>query len=249
MSWLITNFIAAFLLPPLNLLLIALTGLLLWHRRPRTARTLLSVAFILLWLLSTPFLAEVLLQSLEGQPTEFNTKEASAGAIVVLGGGTYFNAPEYGGDTVGYASLERVRYAAKLYQNTKLPILLTGGTPLGNNTSEAALMKEVLEKEFHTPVKWIGGGSDNTFENARNSYRLLQKSGIKRICLITHAWHMPRSVRAFQAAGFEVYPAPTAFTTRYKTDLMSFIPDISALAGSRIFLHEIIGILWYRLKS
>lgn len=249
MSWLLTNLIAAFLLPPLNLLLIALAGLLLWHRRPRIARTLLVSAFILLWLLSTPFLAESLLHTLEASPPVQTEKGATADAIVVLSGGTYFNAPEYATDTVGYASLERIRYASKLYHDTRKPILLTGGTPLGNSTSEATLMKIVLEKEFNTPVKWTEDKSDNTFESAYNSFRFLQKSGIKHIYLVTHAWHMPRAMRVFQAAGFEVIPAPTAFTTRYKSDLMTFIPNAGALVESRIYLHEIIGILWYRLKS
>jgi uncharacterized SAM-binding protein YcdF (DUF218 family) len=249
MSWLLTNFVSAFLLPPLSLLLLALTGLLLWHKRPRIARTLLGSAFILLWLLSTPFLSDALLHRLEVPHLSLTDKTTTADAIVVLGGGTYFNAPEYANDTVGNASLERIRYAAKLHKITGKPILLTGGTPLGNSISEAALMKVVLEHEFNTPVEWIEEKSDNTFENARNSHRLLQSSGIKRIFLVTHAWHMPRALRVFQAVGFDVIPAPTAYTTRYKTDLMTFIPNADALVKSRIYLHEIIGNLWYRLKS
>ncbi len=249
MSWLLTNFIAAFLLPPLNLLLIALAGLLLWHRRPRIARTLLGSAFILLWLLSTPFLAESLLHTLEVLPPAQTENGATADAIVVLGGGSYFNPPEYTHDTVSTASLERIRYAAKLYRDFKKPILLSGGTPLGNEISEAQQMKQALEQEFNIPVQWTEEKSDNTLESARYSFRILQKSGIKRIYLVTHAWHMPRAIRVFQAAGFEVLPAPTAYTTRYKNDLMTFIPNADALAGSRIYLHEIIGILWYRLKS
>jgi len=152
-----------------------------------------------------------------------------ADAIVVLGGGTYFNAPEYGGiDTVGDGSLLRLRYAARLQRETGKPILVTGGKPLGNASSEAQQMKAVLEKEFNVPVQWAEDASDNTLENARYSYQLLQKTGIKRIYLVTHAWHMPRSAMAFQAAGFEVIPAPTAFTTRFRTDLLSFVPDAKA---------------------
>ena len=249
MSWFLTNFIAAFLLPPLNLLLITLSGLLLWRKRPRLARILLSSAFILLWLLSTPFLAESLLHSIEVSPLKLIDNSARADAIVILSGGTYFNAPEYDGDTVSTASLQRLRYAAKLYRDFKIPILLTGGTPRGNSASEAKLMKRVLEQEFNTPAQWIEEQSDNTLESARNSYHLLQKSGIKRIYLVTHAWHMPRSVQAFQAAGFEVVAAPTAFTTRYQNDLLAFIPSANALRDSQIYLHEMIGILWYRLKS
>ena len=106
-------------------------------------------------------------------------------------------------------------------------------------------MRQVLEQEFHTPVKWTEDDSDNTFENARYSYRMLQKNNIKRIYLVTHAWHMPRAVRAFEAAGFAVTPAPTAYTTRYNIDLLAFIPNAGALKDSQIFFHEVIGILWY----
>lgn len=249
MSWFLTNFVAAFLLPPLNLLLIALSGLLLWRKRPRVAHLLLSSAFILLWLLSTPFLAESMLQSLEGYSLKPDGDNPPSDAIVVLGGGTYFNAPEYSGDTVSTTSLQRLRYAAKLYRDFNKPILLSGGTPTGSSISEAMLMKQVLEQEFNIPVQWLEEESKNTLESARYSYHLLQKSGIKRIYLVTHAWHMSRAKQVFEAAGFKVVPASTAFTTHYQNDLLDFIPSASALRDSQIYLHEIIGMLWYRLKS
>lgn len=255
MSWFFTNLIAAFLLPPLNLLLVSLLGMLLWHKHPRIARILLGGAFILLWLLSTPFLSEALLHTLENpsarlnSPMQPNNNEQTAEAIVVLGGGSYFHAPEYAGDTVSAASLQRLRYAAKLYRDFKKPILLSGGSPLGNSISEAQQMKQVLEQEFSTPVRWTEDKSDNTLASAHFSYHLLQKSGIKRIYLVTHAWHMPRSQQVFQAAGFEVIPAPTAYTTRHQTDLLAFTPNAKALHDSQIYLHELIGMLWYRLKS
>ena len=249
MSWFFTNFFAVFLLPPLNLLLLMLAGLLLWHKRPVLARTLITTSFVLFWLLSTPYVAEALLHVLEAPAHPVDTQKNPADAIVVLGGGTYFNAPEYAGDTVSHASLERVRYAAWLYRYTNKPLLMTGGTPLGNRSAEAQLMQSLMEKEFNIEVKWVEAQSNNTFENAHYSYQILQATGIKRIYLVTHAWHMPRAMRIFQAAGFEVTPAPTAFTTRHHDDLLAFLPNAHALKDSQIFLHEMIGMLWYRLKS
>jgi len=250
MSWFFTNLISVFLLPPLNLLLVSVLGLFLVRSRPRLGRMLLVASLALLWLCATPYVADGALHLLEGSNKVVDPKKQPADAIVVLGGGTYFNAPEYGGiDTVSVQSLARLRYAARLQRETGKPILLSGGKPRGNETSEAQQMKAVLEKEFNVPVQWAEDASDNTMENARYSYQLLQKSGIKRIYLVTHAWHMPRSVMAFQAAGFEVIPAPMAFSTHYQTDLLSFIPDAGSLAASRIFMHEVIGLLWYRLKS
>lgn len=249
MSWYLTNFLSSFLLPPLNLLLLAALGLWLWHKRPIIARSLLTASFALLWLLSTPYFAQALLHELEGEPYVASTKIPAAEAIVVLGGGTYFHAPEYGADTVSKETLERLRYATKLHSETNLPILVTGGAPLGNSRSEAEQMKHVLTQEFYVPVKWVEDASFNTMENARLSRQLLKQAGIERIYLVTHAWHMPRAVQVFQAAGFQVIPAPTGYTTRYQTDLLTFIPNTYALHESRIFMHELIGVLWYKLKS
>ena len=165
----------------------------------------------------------------------------------MLGGGIYFFAPEYSSDTVSEPSLVRLRYAAKLQRETGKPILVTSGAPQGSDLPEAQQMKSVLEQEFKVPVRWTEDDSNNTLENARYSYRLLRQAGIKRIYLVTHAWHMPRSVEAFESAGFEVIPAPTAFTTRYKTSLLDFLPGANALLGSSIFMHELIGMLWYRI--
>jgi uncharacterized SAM-binding protein YcdF (DUF218 family) len=249
MAWFLTNLLSAFLLPPLNLLLLGATGVLLWHKRPRLAQICVTTSLVLLWLLSTPYVAEGMLHLLEGTPRALDPKAQPADAIVVLGGGTYFHAPEYGGDTVNQLALARLRYAAKLQRATGKPILVTGGKPLGNELAEAQQMRAVLEHEFEVPVRWTEDASNNTFENARNSYRLLQQAGIKRIYLVTHAWHMPRAAMAFRQAGFEVVPAPTAWTTRYQTDLLAFIPRAEALRDSKIFLHELIGLAWYKLKS
>jgi uncharacterized SAM-binding protein YcdF (DUF218 family) len=244
MGWFATNLISAFLLPPLNLILLGAIGTLLLKSRPGLGKRLLVTTLVLLYLLSTPLAADSLLQELE-TPPERNLLYAQA--IVVLGGGTYYNAPEYGNHTVGRFTLERIRYAAQLHRITGKPILATGGAPLGNGSSEAAQMRAVLEKEFQVPVKWIEGAAANTHENAYNSFAILKRDGVSRIALVTHAWHMPRAEREFEQAGFEVMPAATAYTTRYKTDIFAFIPTASALQRSCLFFHEVIGMLWYRL--
>jgi len=254
MSWFVTNFIAAFLLPPLSLLLVLALGLFLLYRRRKYAKPLLLAAFGLLWLASTPYFAEGALHLLEARTAalgsqHLNKQPQAADAIVILGGGTYFHAPEYAGqDTVNEQTLLRLRYGARLQRETGKPILVTGGKPLGNQLSEAQQMRASLEQDFRVPVRWIEDASDNTFENARYSFQTLQKAGIKKIYLVTHAWHMPRSADVFRRAGFEVVEAPTAFTTRYRVDLMAFLPRAESLRDSKIFVHEVIGLLWYQIK-
>jgi len=249
MSWFVTNLIAAFLLPPLSLLLMLAFGLFLLYRRRKFAKPLLLAAFVLLWLISTPYFAKGALHLLEARTTALGSKSQAADAIVILGGGTYFHAPEYAGaDTVSEATLVRLRYGAKLQRETGKPVLVSGGRPLGNSVSEAQQMRASLEQDFRVPVRWTEDSSDNTFENARYSFQTLQKAGIKKIYLVTHAWHMPRSADVFRRAGFEVVEAPTAFTTRFQTDLFAFLPNAGALHDSKIFAHEVIGLLWYRVR-
>ncbi len=249
MSVNLTNQISTFLLPPLFLLLLGMVGLFLWHKRPPIARGLVTASLGLLWLLSMPIVSDSLMQWLEGAPAALDLKANPADVIVVLGGGSYLNAPEYGADTVSEFSLVRLRYAAKLQHETGKPVLVTGGKPQHSALSEAEQMKVVLENEFHVPVKWVEGNSNNTLENARLSWQILAPAGIRRIYLVTHAWHMQRAVMAFRAAGFDVVPAPTNYTRRSPGGLLDFLPSAGALKDSEHFMHEVIGMLWYRLKS
>ena len=81
-------------------------------------------------------------------------------------------------------------------------------------------MKAALEKDFQVPVRWVEEASNNTRENAYQSFAMLKKNGITHIMLVTHAWHMPRAAREFEQAGFKVTPAAAAFTTRHQTEML-----------------------------
>jgi uncharacterized SAM-binding protein YcdF (DUF218 family) len=229
---------------PLLLTLIAI-GLTLGARQ-RPARRLAWLGAGLAAVLSMPVVGTGLIRLLEvpaGDPLA-----QSADAIVVLGAGTYFSAPEYGGDTVNRYALERLRYAALLHRRSARPILLTGGTPEGNAVAEALQMKAVLASEWGVPVAWTEVGSVNTLESGRESHAILSAAGVRRIYLVTHAWHMRRAMFAFERAGFEVVPAPTAYATRFRLTPGSFVPGSEGLLQSSIFCQEAVGLIWYRLR-
>lgn len=245
-AWELTNITARLVLPPGILILLGLLGLALVRSRVRFGASLALFAFLSLYLLSTPIVARFLMQSLQ-PPYVDPAKERSAGAIVVLTGGLYPRAPEYGGDTVSYLSLERARYAAHLHRRTGKPVLVTGGNPIGADTSEAEQLKAAL-REFGVTVKWIEGASNNTFESARLTHQALKKTGVQSVYLVTHAWHMPRAKMAFERAGLHVIPAPMAFKTVSRIMPLDFFPSAYALYESSLFFHEVLGIVWYRLK-
>jgi uncharacterized SAM-binding protein YcdF (DUF218 family) len=250
MSWMATKLISIFLLPPLNLLLVALAGWLLLTRRPRLGHAMVGAGLAGLWLISSPLVAHALLRTLESTPPLPLPPQEAAQAIVILGGGSYLRAPEYGTDTVSHWTLERIRYGAVLHQKTRLPVLVSGGNPHKADTTEAAQMAQALARDFGVPVRWQEGASNNTRENARFSQQILARENIQRVYLVTHAWHMPRAKAAFQRAGLNVIPAPMAFTPApSRFTLLGLLPDASALLDSHHFFHEVIGLLWYRIQG
>lgn len=248
MHWLVPKLISAFLLLPFNLLLLGGLGIVLLRRRPQLGRTLIIVAWLSLWVFSTPIIGSTLLHMVERiPPLRLDQLPPEVEAIVVLGSGTYCQAPEYGEDSVSAYALERLRYAAELYRRTGKPILVTGGK-LTNSTAEAVFMKKTLEHDFQVPVQWTEDYSHNTMENARFSYKVLQPQGVTRIYLVAHAADMPRAQLAFEKAGFQVVPAPTKFTTRCKLTPLDFLPNSYGLRSSADALYEWIGLLWYHFR-
>ncbi|MGX2041685.1 YdcF family protein [Methylocaldum sp. MU1018] len=246
-SWFAANVAAAFLLPPLNMLVIGAIGLWQLGKRPRLGRGLIAASLLGLGLLSTPFISSGLLATLQVPPLPVSGHDAEA--IVILGGGIQMSAPEYGGGaTLNARTLERLRYGASLYRKTGKPILVTGGAPEGY-ASEGPIMRSVLEEEFGVPVEWVERESINTRENARFSARILKRAGIRRIYLVSHSWHLPRAIPEFEREGLETVPAGTGYVSPDTLRLIDFVPAFRAVTNSALALHEWIGLAWYRLRG
>ena len=231
---------AALVLPPAGLVLLALAGLWLSRRHPRTGRSIAFLALVALFALSLPPVADALIGTLEPPPmTDADLKRADA--IVILGAGTYHDAPEYGGDSLRGAALARLRYGAVLQRRSKLPILVTGGSPFGGRP-EGELMKEALERDFQASVQWVESASRDTAENARFSAPMLKSGNASRIVLVSHAWHLRRAMPLFRAQGLEVIPAGASYATPAPSALAPFLPSAVALEASSRALLEWLAI-------
>jgi uncharacterized SAM-binding protein YcdF (DUF218 family) len=235
----------ALLLPPASLTLLVLAALALRRRWPAPGRVAIGLGILLLYFTATPLGATLLLRSLETDPALPTETVTDAGAIVLLGGDLYDHGPEYGGDTVGPLSLERVRYAARLQRRTGLPVLVTGGLLRGHDIPISLIMRRVLVEELAVPVSWIETQSRDTWENAQLSAPILRRAGVRKILLVTQAWHMRRARIAFAAAGIDVVGAPTHLT-RWPGDLFLLgVPSGHAVLMSSYAAHEWLGVLWY----
>lgn len=252
MDSILYTIVKSLIMPPGGLILLFLLGFLMV--RGVLGRIFIFVGISVLTLMSIPTVAGKLIAGLEPYPVlqpEALT-ETSADGILILGAGRYSWAPEYGGDTVGSKSLERIRYGAFLHRRTGLPVYVAGGSPEPERPPLSRLMAKVLEQEFAIASAGVEDRSLTTEENAFNSARMLAGDGVSRILLVTHAWHMPRAMGAFERAGVEAVPAPTYFIHREvggEPDYRDWLPSAGAFTTSYFALHEYLGQVWYRLKA
>lgn len=248
----IRYFIKQLLLPPGILLL--LLALAWWFRRsrPRLAACCFALGFGGLWLISLPVVVERGARALETEPAlpreGWSTLAQRADAIVILGSGRERGDPAWGTDQPTGIGLERQRYAARLAKASGLPVLTTGGLHYGTPPSEAALMAVSMQDDFGVAVRWKEERSRTTWENAQMSAEILLPAGIKRVVVVTQAWHMPRSVWSFEKAGLTVVPAPVGFLgVDNARPLGGWMPEFKSIWQSGQLINEAMGQVGYRL--
>ncbi len=169
-------------------------------------------------------------------------------AYVVLGSGVKEGVPDLSGvGELTEDACERVVNALRLYTLVKKPIILTGGS-IYKRDSEAPYAKRFL---LHLGVKEndiiVEAKSKDTKENALYTKKIAEEMGIKRIVLITNAYHMRRAYSLFSRY-FHVVPMPVGYkTSKRPYDPLSYLPDASNLKSVSIALKEYFGLLHLRI--
>ena len=248
----IRYFVKQLLLPPGILFLLLLLAWWLRRSRPRLAGALFALGLGGLWLMSLPIVVEWGARVVEREPalaqSEWSTLAERADAIVLLGSGRERGDPAWGGDQPTMIGLERQRYAARLAKASGLPVLTTGGLHYGTPPSEAQIMADSLRDDSAVEVRWKEEQSRTTWENAQMTADILLAQGIKRVVVVTQAWHMPRSVWCFEQAGFEVVPAPVGFLSADNArPFGGWMPEYKSIWQSGLLLNEAVGQIAYSL--
>ena len=152
---------------------------------------------------------------------------------------------EFGG------AVDRILSGIDLFKNNKasLLILTKGQLPWSLGMPEGEYLKEFAVK-FGVPKGSIllTDNVQNTDQEAKSVKKLLNSNDAK-VILITSAFHMPRAKKVFEASNIKVIPFAVDFINSHqKLTFMSFIPSVSALSGTSLFVREMIGRLYYNLK-
>jgi uncharacterized SAM-binding protein YcdF (DUF218 family) len=262
-AWAFRNFVAELLMPPGIWLLCILLAVLFLKKRAALQKIIIVFSVVLIWVCSTPAFVQWFTHISDvwmHWPTplvissnqQLQNHSSQSAAIVVLGGGRRKGAiesPQYQNQDLSAAALERLRIGARLARASKLPILLTGGAPdrsAESDLPEAEVMAQILEQEFYVKAKWLETKSQTTQENAQFSAAILKREGIQTIYLVTHFWYMPRAQKIFEQYSLKVIPVPHGFHSAEKLNPTDFYP--TSITETRQIWHELIGVIWYRLR-
>lgn len=244
--------ITPFLLPPglfiLLLMLIGLAGLVRRHWRVGVSNLLIGLC---LYALSIAPVASLLCRGLEA---DFSFPARPSGdVIVLLGGGTIQGVPDLSGTGVPTPlMMGRIVTAVRLYRQTRLPIIITGGRWSDDDLSEAQVAKCVL-MDLGVPQEAIikEAMARDTAENARFTAAICRRKGFSRPIVLTTAYHLKRALIAFSAAGMPATPFPANFfaTGNRPIQWRDLLPRASSLCLSTNALHEYLGIWYYRIMG
>jgi len=250
----IASKLLSFLTQPLAWAALLMLLALVWlRRRPKGARRALLGALALGLLLGWLPLVDALLRPLENRYPA--SAEVAAGqlnafvGVVVLGGAldSSYVSRAHGQVALNGAAERMTAPVALLRQQPHLRLIFTGGEgelwPQG--VSEAT-----LAEQFFTSMGVAANRveyedkSRTTYENAVFSAALPKVDKTQRWLLLTSAWHMPRSLAAFRAAGWNVSPYPVDYRTGDSTPWTEYSLARGALRW-QLLLHEIAGWLAY----
>jgi uncharacterized SAM-binding protein YcdF (DUF218 family) len=245
-----------YLVVPSNLVMaIGLVGLiLLFTRLRRTASWLIVTSLVLFAVLGYSPLGRILLLPLEQRFPPWNASNGAPTGIVVLGGAIAPDVSVARGVVALNGAAERITVAAELahrYPNAR--IIFSGGTASLDPT--APLEAPLAVKEFEA----LGVSHDritaeeqsrNTVENAAFSRLLADPKPGERWILLTSAFHMPRAIGAFRAAGFPIDAYPVNWRTTGADDAARlFASPAEGLTMTDFAVHEWLGLVAYRLTG
>ena len=245
--------LTALVLPPVPMLVLMLFSARLLYRRALLGWLLMLLAVVTMWLSCTEAVAGFLMRNVMRPPPAListdlaELKRSPKTAIVILGGGRRVIAPEFGLSNLKPRTAERLRYGIWLSRETGLPMAFSGGVGHGalEGPSEAEIAGRVAEREFGRPIRWLESESRDTRENAFRTIAMLRPMGIEKIVLVTHDYHMRRSVANFERAAegsrIAIVPAPMGVAAPGRLRASDWLPSVEGFEDNWIVARELLG--------
>ncbi len=175
--------------------------------------------------------------------------------LILLGGAVETAASSQARGVALTAAAERLTATAVLARRyPEAPVIVTGGSGamLDPGAREAPHAARALAALGVAPSRLRPEpASRNTWQNAMQARRLADRSDQRPWVLITSAWHMPRAVGAFRAAGWSgrLLPWPVDYRTRADHAMPVRFWLARGVAELDLAVREWIGLVAYHLTG
>jgi uncharacterized SAM-binding protein YcdF (DUF218 family) len=232
----------------------AIGALLLLLQRQRAGSLVLTFGILLLLVFGYSPAGNVLMLTLTERFPAWQSDGRDPDGIIVLGGAIDQEASAARGMVEMNGAAERMTGTVELAKRfPRARIVFSGGSGnlIENGLPEAPIAGDWLQRfGIATDRITLESGSRTTDENAVFTRRILMPKPGERWLLVTSAFHMPRSIGAFRAAGFDVEAYPVDWRTRGWRDAgMPFDMLSAGLARTDAAIHEWTGLVGYWLSG
>lgn len=250
MFFALKKIIGGLLLPlPMLLLIMALGIILIWFTRwQKSGKTLISLAWAFLLLLSLQPVADRLLAPFENRYAGWHNQHPVE-YIVVLGGGYTWNPEWVPSSNMLNNSLPRLAEGIRIWRaNPGAKLIVTGGHAQGNPVSSAEVTSRVAQS-LGVPESDIIT-LDKPRDTEHEAQEVSKIVGQRPFALVTSANHLPRAMIFFQRQGLNPWPAPAnqlAITSPLNLWERA-VPSSFWLGHSERAAYESLGRLWQWLK-
>ena len=219
----------------------------------KNRKKLIYFAIGLLYIISTPIFSNNFFKLVEGNEYRKPISAIdSADAIVVLSGMLEIN--EVGDSTyIEWGDPDRFFGGMTLFKAGKAQkLIFTGGKmpwDKAKKTEGDVLKVYAISNGIPSEMIFVTKDVENTADEAVAVEELINPS--KRIILVTSAYHMYRAKKLFEKQGFIVIPYKVDYKANRKKQMiiMDFLPSATNLELTETGIKEIIGRLFYLVKS
>ena len=246
--------VISWIIMPTSLIVLCMAGSL-FIKNAWLKKWLFRLGVFFLIFFTNPFFAKLAMNLWEPDPIEYARINKRYGWAVVLAGITNPNRLPL--DRTHFnKGADRLTHAIDLYKLKKInKLIISGGSGVlsfEGKPESLALKEFAMSAGVRARDIVIDTLSRNTWENAKNTRRILVEKGAQdEVLVITSAFHMRRAAGCFEHLGVHHDTFPTDYyggPFRFTPDEL-IIPNLYALQLWTILIKEWVGILAYKVAG
>ncbi|MEN6374701.1 MAG: YdcF family protein [Smithella sp.] len=219
------------------------------RKNNNTTMLFLGLALLFLYGLSIAPVANYLAYCLEKDYFHPPVVKKPIEIIIVLGGGVN-DINTLNNSFVSEASAARLLHGVEMFNKYGAAHLVCAGKGSAKMAEGEVMARVALKMGVPKEKVRIDAQSNNTWEHAVELNKMFADKNIG-VGIVTSGYHMKRSEREFKKYFNNVVPLPASYSyaSSPQMNVLKYVPQTAQLYKTAMMLRELIGSLWYKIKS